>query len=248
MATEKQIAANRANGAKGGPKTEEGKNRSKYNALRHGLACKTVVVLRNENADEFRQLHQQIHESIHPPSGLEAVMVQKLANAYWKGQRKDQAEAGLLLMQILEERKSIKDEGDKVGKSVDNITPGEFLGLSFFRRGNALEKFLRYATAIDREFNKTMDQLLRVIKLRNTLVRPEESTEAQEPVAEPGFQTVAKVPQPINEPAESAASEEIGSVQHTQHLPSSPAQAPRESHPSGPQVASQRFQEVPSTR
>jgi hypothetical protein len=44
MATEKQVLANRKNGALSrGPKTAAGKNRSKYNAIKHGFASKTIV-------------------------------------------------------------------------------------------------------------------------------------------------------------------------------------------------------------
>ena len=212
MATEKQIAANRANGAKGGPKTEQGKTRCKYNATKHGLACKTAVVLRNESEDEFRTLHQQFQDSINPESGLESALVIKLANAYWKGQRKDQAESGLLLMEILKEQKSIQEECDKVGKSTDHVTPGEYLGLAFLRNVNSIAKFLRYAASIDREFNKTMDQLVRLIKLRNTL-QPAE-TPAEPAAAEP-----------LSAQTASTASEEIGSVLQNQPTtaPASPA-------------------------
>jgi hypothetical protein len=42
MSTQKQIAANRRNGALSrGPKTPAGKSRSRYNAWKHGLAART---------------------------------------------------------------------------------------------------------------------------------------------------------------------------------------------------------------
>ena len=216
MATAKQIAANRANGAKGGPKTEDGKTRCKYNATKHGLACKTVVVLPGESVEEFRTLHQQFQDSVGPENGLEAALVRKLANSYWKGQRKDEIEAGLLRMEMLKERLSIQQACNEAGQSTGHVTPGEYLGLSFLRNSNSIAKFLRYATTIDREFNKTMDQLMRLIKLRNTLQRPAETGEAEQPA------------EPAQVQAESTPSEEIGSVLQNQPMtaPASPASAP----------------------
>ncbi len=54
MASEKQIAANRKNAAKStGPRTKNGKARSKMNALRHGLATSNLIDASNRNEKTF---------------------------------------------------------------------------------------------------------------------------------------------------------------------------------------------------
>ena len=53
MASEKQIAANRANSKKStGPKTYRGRARSAMNATTHGLTSKTIAML-HEDSIEF---------------------------------------------------------------------------------------------------------------------------------------------------------------------------------------------------
>ena len=44
MVSEKQLLVNRENAKKGGPKTSEGKAAVRFNALKHGLLCKDLLL------------------------------------------------------------------------------------------------------------------------------------------------------------------------------------------------------------
>jgi len=79
--------ASRANGALShGPKTPEGKSRSSYNAIRHGLLA-NCVVLRTEPRESFEALLNQYVERFTPLDDVEFGMIEEMAACYWRLRR-----------------------------------------------------------------------------------------------------------------------------------------------------------------
>jgi len=74
-----------------GPRTREGKNISKHNALRHGIFSE-VTVLWGESKDEYESLLEGLTEALQPENELEKLLVEKLAMLSWRHRRLLQAE------------------------------------------------------------------------------------------------------------------------------------------------------------
>jgi len=83
-----------------GPRTPQGKERSKKNATKHGIFS-TAVLLPRESRAEFDLLHAGLWEALQPEGKLEEVLVEKLAAVLWRHRR-------LLLTEAAEIRKSVE--------------------------------------------------------------------------------------------------------------------------------------------
>jgi hypothetical protein len=97
--SEKQLEANKKNAKKGGVKTSEGKAIVKYNALKHGLLAKEVVVTVGEGAEnpgEFYALLEDLKIQLAPAGALEEMLTEKIAVAYWRLRRAYRYEVGLI--------------------------------------------------------------------------------------------------------------------------------------------------------
>jgi len=84
MASEKQKAASRANGARSrGPVTPQGKLRSaRYNVGR-GLLARTVV-LDGESLPRFHTLMTSLQEELKPETAIENLLIHKMAVSHWR--------------------------------------------------------------------------------------------------------------------------------------------------------------------
>lgn len=87
MATPAQIAANRANAQKStGPRTDDGKAASRYNALKHGLDAASVL-LPGESAEDFQAIVDEYTEIVGPATLLEEVHLATLIHTDWLRRR-----------------------------------------------------------------------------------------------------------------------------------------------------------------
>jgi len=80
-----KLAANRRNGQKSkGPNTEEGKSRSRWNALKHGVLSQRLVVLNDNDGQTYTLLLENLQRDLNPGNALEEILVEKIAMAYWR--------------------------------------------------------------------------------------------------------------------------------------------------------------------
>ncbi len=81
--SERKLEANRRNGAKGGVKTEEGKRRSRRNALKHGLRATTLLIEDETTAEgqSFRELCDALEQEYKPRTTTEYMLMDKVALA-----------------------------------------------------------------------------------------------------------------------------------------------------------------------
>jgi len=95
MSSFKQIEANRRNALKStGPTTSEGKQRSRCNAIRHGLTAETVIA-GFENLDDYQAFEAAVISDYDAQSAVERELVLRLASMLWRLRRATGIESGL---------------------------------------------------------------------------------------------------------------------------------------------------------
>ena len=102
--TPAQLAANRRNAQKSsGPRSAEGRAKSKLNALKHGLLSQEVLVRGKhacESRREFQKLAEQILADLDPVGAVECLLVDQIVTAYWRLRRVLRAEAGEIALNV----------------------------------------------------------------------------------------------------------------------------------------------------
>jgi hypothetical protein len=99
MSSVRQIMANRRNALLStGPVTEEGKKRSRRNAIRHGLTAETVIDAL-EDAEDYAAFQMAVTADYDAQSTVERELVLRLASLLWRLRRATAIETGLFKVQ-----------------------------------------------------------------------------------------------------------------------------------------------------
>lgn len=95
MSSLKQIEANRRNALKStGPTTPDGKERSRCNALRHGLTSETIIATL-EDAEDYQAFEAAVTSDYEAESAVERELVLRLASVLWRLRRATGIETAL---------------------------------------------------------------------------------------------------------------------------------------------------------
>ncbi|MGY8678206.1 hypothetical protein Q2941_10335 [Bradyrhizobium sp. UFLA05-153] len=99
MTSLRQLESNRRNARLStGPATEEGKQRSRRNAVRHGLTAETVIDA-VEDAEDYAAFEIAITADFDAQSSVERELVLRLASLLWRLRRATTIESGLFKIQ-----------------------------------------------------------------------------------------------------------------------------------------------------
>ena len=122
MTSFRQIEANRRNARKStGPITEEGKQRSRCNAVRHGLTAETVIGAL-EDAEDYKAFEAAIIADYDAQSAVERELVLRLASLLWRLRRATTMETGLFEIQA-DYMRDFRQRGQMQSKSQEIIYP-----------------------------------------------------------------------------------------------------------------------------
>jgi hypothetical protein len=161
MTSDKQIEANRENGKLGGIKTEEGKDISKYNALKHGILKEVVS---DYEQTFYEDITERLEDQFKPAGVLEKLLVDRIGVYYLKLFRVAKAENEYMKSTLDPRIVVIKDGLDLLSDYKETIIENE--GYTPKVKDTAIEKlsntYLRYEISIENRLYKALHELQRL--------------------------------------------------------------------------------------
>ncbi len=188
MSSQKQTEANRRNARRStGPKTPEGKARSRLNALKHGLLAQDLI-LPDEDAKLFLELLEALDAELQPADLLQQILLHEITSARWRLRPLLRVECGLFSDRLKEVR-AADFSGERATAQQKYHQTTRRLGQAFQRDICAADSFTtltRYEATLQRAFYRAFD--------RFRALRRDSSGKPQPPPPEPVTQILRNEP------------------------------------------------------
>ena len=165
----------RINGAKSkGPKTPEGKQRSRLNAIRHGLAARTVC-LTKEDRPIFEAVVEAYTNRFQPADDIEEDLIEQMVVAKWKQRRCWAMETAALTLEMHRGRPLVKAQFGEI----DEVTRQTIAFMSLSEKDDFLKVLARYESSYRRAYHRALKDL-RDLQAERKANLPNEPTEPPE--------------------------------------------------------------------
>jgi len=167
MVSNKQFNANQANSLLGGVKTPEGKNISKFNALKHGILLQSIS---DYEKDFYSNILEDFDKQFEPATTIEQILIERIALYYLKLYRVQKAETEFM-------KSKLNPRKTKVEGGID-VDPEGLLGkVVVVNEGYAplitddnvqklTEIYARYETTIENRLFRAIHELERLQRFR----------------------------------------------------------------------------------
>jgi hypothetical protein len=157
--SQRKIEANRGNAKKStGPKTSCGKAMSSWNSTRHGLLSKGLPAIDGQGKEQFTLMLTSLQQDLEPVGTLEEVLVEKIAQEYWR-----------LSVAAWHEKQHLAQEFPFMSQAIDRILRYQTtINRQLFQAMNQLERLQRLRKG------DNVPAPLNVQLLRDTPTIPEE--------------------------------------------------------------------------
>jgi hypothetical protein len=160
MTSLKQIEANRRNALKStGPTSPDGKQRSRCNAVRHGLTAETVISAL-EDAEDYKQFEAAVIADYDAQSAIERELVLRLASLLWRLRRVTTIETDLFEMMSDHFSRFGHPSTPATSEGIHPVVQGTEVGRSFLRLVNlpnyGLDRLNRYEATLWRQASQIL--------------------------------------------------------------------------------------------
>ena len=168
-----KLEANRSNAKRStGPKSPEGKQRSRLNAMKHGILTSELLIREGpnaENARAFNEMLAALRQDRAPVGALEDLLVEKIAVCFWRLRRVLRCEAGLAIHDLelkFHENVSFSREPDDPILGLRDDNEHRYSQHLTIPLSGEMDRLLRYETSVHRQLVYYINQLERMQRAR----------------------------------------------------------------------------------